>query len=101
MRLFYIVLLICCNQLLFGQNGGKINGIVHNTDNQILPKATVSIIDQVDSTVISYTLSDDHGRFNSLDYHPIKSSFYLYHILVVMFFPKTLNFQKMKIKTLG
>ncbi len=63
MRLFYIVLLICCNQLLFGQNGGKINGIVHNTDNQILPKATVSIIDQVDSTVISYTLSDDHGKF--------------------------------------
>jgi len=47
----------------FAQNKGKIQGIVLSADSTILEKATVSILDPQDSSVVSYTLTNAKGKF--------------------------------------
>lgn len=48
---------------LVAQNKGKITGHVLDAENKPLSKATISIINTKDSTVLSYSLSDDKGKF--------------------------------------
>ncbi len=60
--LFSVSLLLFC-QLLFSQNYGTITGVVLDADRQPLIKATVSLVAATDSTVLSYSLTDDAGKF--------------------------------------
>lgn len=60
--LFSVGFVLCC-QLLFAQNHGTIAGLVLDADRQPLVKATVSIVAATDSTVLSYSLTDDAGKF--------------------------------------
>lgn len=50
--------------LLTAQNNGTINGIVVDATKQPLEKATIAIVSVKDSLVVSYTLTDDKGKFN-------------------------------------
>lgn len=60
--LFSISFFLFC-QLLFAQNYGSVTGVVLDADRQPLIKATVSIVAVTDSTVLSYSLTDDAGKF--------------------------------------
>jgi hypothetical protein len=62
---YYLLTLISFFLLgqLLAQNKGKIIGHVIDTENKPLTKATISIINPTDSTVLSYSLSDDKGKF--------------------------------------
>ncbi|MBD1426414.1 TonB-dependent receptor [Sphingobacterium arenae] len=61
---------------LYAQTG-TINGIVVDAGDEPLAKATVSIVSATDSTVLSYTLSDDRGRFDLVRI-PARSELLLY-----------------------
>jgi len=60
--LFSVSFLLVC-QLLFAQNYGSITGVVLDAGSQPLIKATVSLVAATDSTVLSYSLTDDAGKF--------------------------------------
>lgn len=67
MLFFRFVLLSSC-LLLFHtvsaqQHTGEINGIVVDASKNPVAKATVSLVSERDSTVLSYSLTDDRGRF--------------------------------------
>lgn len=63
MRLCLTTLLVIIGFTLHAQNKGIISGKVLDTEKKPLEKATVSILNKIDSTVISYTLADDKGSF--------------------------------------
>jgi len=67
MAFFRVVLLsvslILSAQLLCAQNFGSVAGVVIDAAQQPLAKATVSIVTMADSTVLSYALTDDAGKF--------------------------------------
>ncbi len=50
--------------MLTAQNNGTIKGLVVDATKQPLEKATIAIVSVTDSLVVSYTLTDDDGRFN-------------------------------------
>jgi hypothetical protein len=49
--------------ILYAQDKGIIGGQVFDAERNILEKATISVLNQLDSSVISYTLTDDKGKF--------------------------------------
>lgn len=63
MKLFFILLSLCISIPSFSQSKGNIKGVVQSADSTFLEKATVSIIDAQDSSVISYSLTDNNGKF--------------------------------------
>ncbi|HMR18736.1 MAG TPA: hypothetical protein PKA53_05515 [Sphingobacterium sp.] len=63
MRLLLLFFLIGTNFTLIAQNKGKLQGIVHSADSTALEKATVSIVDPQDSSILSYTLTNTNGKF--------------------------------------
>src|SRR5690606_40393500 len=63
-RLLFILLCCFSTALLFAQNKGNIHGFVQSSDSIALEKATVSILDAQDSSVLSYTLTDSKGKFD-------------------------------------
>src|SRR5690606_20839413 len=74
-----LLLIIGClgwSATLYAQTG-TINGIVVDAGDEPLAKATVSIVSATDSTVLSYTLSDDRGRFDLVRI-PARSELLLY-----------------------
>lgn len=64
MKLYLIVLLCLFFNYAFSQNSGSLSGTVVDQDNKPLEKATVSILMQQDSAVLSYSLSNGKGEFN-------------------------------------
>jgi hypothetical protein len=74
--LFVLAILLLGNQL-HAQNKGKIHGIVQSADSSALEKATVSIIDTQDSSVLSYSLTDAKGKFEFVRI-PINKSLILF-----------------------
>ncbi|MGK6352549.1 carboxypeptidase regulatory-like domain-containing protein [Parapedobacter sp. DT-150] len=64
MRLLLTTMCLCLFQLLFAQNNGQIKGVVVDASRQPLEKATVAVVSASDSMVITYSLSDDKGRFD-------------------------------------
>lgn len=64
MKLYLIVLLSFFSQYALCQNSGVLKGTVIGQDNKPLEKATVSLLMQQDSAVLSYSLTNDKGEFN-------------------------------------
>ncbi|MFC7523024.1 carboxypeptidase-like regulatory domain-containing protein [Parapedobacter sp. GCM10030251] len=62
-RILISVSFFLCCQLAFAQNYGTVTGIVTDAEKQPLIKATVSIVSATDSTVLSYSLTDETGKF--------------------------------------
>lgn len=48
---------------LFAQQNGEVSGVVVDASNRPVAKATVSLVSERDSTVLTYSLSDDKGQF--------------------------------------
>lgn len=63
MRTILLLLALFVSLQSYAQSRGKILGIVQSTDSTALEKATVSIIDAQDSSVLSYSLTDNKGKF--------------------------------------
>lgn len=64
MRVFLSGVFLIFSQLLLAQNNAEIKGVVADAANQPLDKATVSVVSEKDSMVVTYTLTDDKGRFD-------------------------------------
>jgi hypothetical protein len=62
-RLFLLSIALLLSQLLFGQKTGTVSGKIVDTEQKALEKATVSVMNPVDSALISYTMADDKGEF--------------------------------------
>ncbi|WP_036601949.1 carboxypeptidase-like regulatory domain-containing protein [Olivibacter sitiensis] len=58
-----LLLLLLSSCYLRAQNKGSITGLAHRANNEPIEKATVSVINASDSTVLSYTLTDNKGQF--------------------------------------
>lgn len=63
MKSYLTFILLTFGYTLYGQNSATILGRVLDTEKKALEKATVSILNKQDSSVISYTLADDNGKF--------------------------------------
>lgn len=63
MKFYLITILLFSGSILHAQNKGTIAGTVVDMEQKALEKATVSVLNHKDSTVISYTLADDKGKF--------------------------------------
>ncbi|WP_437921245.1 carboxypeptidase regulatory-like domain-containing protein [Sphingobacterium sp. LRF_L2] len=64
-KLLTLGLFLCCIfTTVFAQSHGTIKGVVRNENGSFLEKATVSVLQKQDSSVISYTLTDKVGKFN-------------------------------------
>lgn len=57
-----LIVILFVNQL-YAQNDAKIKGNVFDPNLQPLDRATVSVISEQDSLVLSYVLTDDKGKF--------------------------------------
>lgn len=64
MKPYLLALLFLCVNYAYSQNSGNLKGIVIDQANKHLEKATVSILLQQDSSVISYSLTNQKGEFN-------------------------------------
>ncbi|MFD2970235.1 carboxypeptidase-like regulatory domain-containing protein [Sphingobacterium bambusae] len=62
--LLFIFLFLTNGFLLQAQQYASLNGIVVNESRQALDKATIALIREADSSVVSYTLTDKSGKFN-------------------------------------
>src|SRR5690554_1011639 len=59
----FFILFMAFSCVLYAQNKGIIGGQVFDAEKNILEKAIISVLNQLDSSVISYTLTDDKGKF--------------------------------------
>src|SRR5690606_15301571 len=57
------IFLIGSSHTLFAQDHGSITGVVVGAEGPPLAKATVSVVADADSLVLSYVLADDAGAF--------------------------------------
>jgi hypothetical protein len=64
MKLYLLALLCLCFNDAFSQHSGGLRGTVVDQQNKPLEKATVSILMQQDSAVLSYSLTNEKGEFN-------------------------------------
>lgn len=64
MKLYVLSLLFLCINFAYSQNSASLKGTVIDHTNKPLEKATVSILMQQDSSVLSYSLTNDKGEFN-------------------------------------
>ena len=65
MRKVYTLLLsVCFTQLLFAQRNGSVKGVAFDTiSRQPVAGATVSLLEKKDSSLISFTMTGNDGRF--------------------------------------
>jgi len=59
----FLVFAMLLTQGLFAQKSGTLSGKIVDSEQKALEKATVSVMNPVDSTLISYTMADDKGDF--------------------------------------
>lgn len=65
MRLLLVsILFISLPHLLAAQHNGAIKGIVVDATRKPLEKATIAVVSVKDSMVVTYSLTDDAGKFN-------------------------------------
>lgn len=64
MRIFFLCVVLFSANLLYAQRNGEITGILVDSENKPIDKATVSIVSEQDSIVMSYALTTDKGRFS-------------------------------------
>ncbi|GHE23402.1 carboxypeptidase-like regulatory domain-containing protein [Sphingobacterium griseoflavum] len=62
--LLFFLFFLAHGIVLFAQQYGSIKGVVLNENKQPLEKATVSVIRDADSSVVTYTLTDQSGKFH-------------------------------------
>ncbi|WP_288882419.1 carboxypeptidase-like regulatory domain-containing protein [Pedobacter panaciterrae] len=62
-RVFMLFVLCLSFTVSVAQTSGKVTGQISSSDEAPLQKATVTIVNQADSSVISYTLTDLKGQF--------------------------------------
>lgn len=77
MRLCLLVCLLICSASAFAQNKGKVKGTLYSSEKEALEKATVAILNAQDSTVLSYSLSNENGKFSFIKL-PIHQDLILY-----------------------
>lgn len=64
MRYLFLVVFLCCTtHFIAAQNNGGIKGVIVDAEGQPMEKATVSVVSNLDSMVITYSLSTDKGFF--------------------------------------
>src|SRR5690606_16087178 len=59
----FLVFAMLLTHTLFAQKSGTLSGRIVDSEQKALEKATVSVMNPVDSTLISYTMADDKGDF--------------------------------------
>ena len=64
MRVIFTLCLFIMGHVLYAQDKGNLTGLVLDDKKEVLEKATVSILNKQDSSLIGYTFTDDKGRFN-------------------------------------
>ncbi|MFB2119252.1 carboxypeptidase regulatory-like domain-containing protein [Parapedobacter sp. 2B3] len=65
MRLLLLsIYFLLLSHLLAAQNNGTIKGLVVDANKQPLEKATIAVVSLKDSIVVTYSLTDNEGRFN-------------------------------------
>ncbi|EEI94021.1 hypothetical protein HMPREF0765_0353 [Sphingobacterium spiritivorum ATCC 33300] len=101
MKLVLLGLFMLMYQFSFAQSSGLISGTVHNPENKVLEKATVSVLNKKDSTVVSYTLTDEKGNFRLVKL-PVERELLLYisHISGQPF-QQTLSLKDHETKNMG
>lgn len=62
--IFLILLLTCCDFSYAQEGTGSVRGKIVNHEDLPLEKATISILNKQDSSVISYGMTDSKGEFN-------------------------------------
>ncbi|MBZ4192559.1 outer membrane beta-barrel protein [Niabella beijingensis] len=61
----FFVFIYCCPVAVLGQKSGTVKGILIDTlSNRPVGAATVSVLDKKDSSLVSFSLSDDNGEFD-------------------------------------
>lgn len=63
MRFLLLVLTLAISHHSFAQSSGVLVGTVLSANDKPLEKSTVSLLNKQDSTVVSYTLTDEKGNF--------------------------------------
>lgn len=63
MKYILITIIVLFSYHLHGQNNARIQGVVYDSERNVLERATVSLITKEDSLVISYGVSDGRGGF--------------------------------------
>ena len=63
MRIYLFLILLLTSNIVIGQSKGKVLGTVFSQNAEPLEKATVTILNSKDSSVVSYLLTDTKGKF--------------------------------------
>ncbi|WON95338.1 MULTISPECIES: carboxypeptidase-like regulatory domain-containing protein [unclassified Sphingobacterium] len=63
MRIYLFLILLLTTNIVIGQSKGKVLGTVFAQNAEPLEKATVTIFNSKDSSVVSYLLTDTKGKF--------------------------------------
>ena len=63
MKVYFLLFALLFTQALFAQRSGTLSGKIVDSEQKALEKATVSIMNPADSTLISYTMADEKGGF--------------------------------------
>ncbi len=63
MRIYLLLILLLTTHIVIGQSKGKVFGTVLSQNAEPLEKATVTVLNSKDSTVVSYLLTDAKGKF--------------------------------------
>lgn len=77
MKFTVFLCLLLCSTSLLAQNKGKIKGVLYSSEKEALEKATVAILLAQDSTVLSYSLSNENGKFSFIKL-PLNQNLILY-----------------------
>ena len=65
MRIFFpLLVLVCCSFIVQAQKNGSVKGVAYDTLAQRpVPDATITVLAKKDSSLISFSMTDDAGRF--------------------------------------
>lgn len=63
MKIYLFLILLLTTNIALGQSKGKVLGTVFSQNAEPLEKATVTILNSKDSSVVSYLLTDTKGKF--------------------------------------
>ncbi|MGE8298980.1 carboxypeptidase-like regulatory domain-containing protein [Sphingobacterium paramultivorum] len=63
MKIYLFLILLLTTNIVLGQSKGKVLGTVFSQNAEPLEKATVTILNSKDSSVVSYLLTDTKGKF--------------------------------------
>lgn len=63
-KLVYLILFIAIPSMLFAQKNGSVKGVLYDSvAKHPVASATITLLQQKDSSLISFTMTDDQGRF--------------------------------------